>query len=322
MIKMATDTTEKVFQNDIIAHLLSTGYHQRDNKNYNKTSCLNPELTLKFIYDTQPRTWKKFKRVYGDDAERKFFYRLVSEIDRKGTINVLRNGFKDAGCYFKLFYPKPNTHKNPDLFEKFEQNIYSFLSQLIPFSDINLEKMYIFNKFLNKKLPTINNPLPFSVLQDVDIDSYKIINKGKKEIHLTSSEELNPISSVVGMTTPEYNEPLSKIIKDLNDAFGTNFTDDDKIFLGRIKDNLLENRELLNKMEYNSRENVKAVFDKYFNQEINRLVNSNMTFYKRIVDNEKLENKLKSLLFELVFSEFIKKRKNIIKIKQRVSKGQ
>ena len=318
---MTTDTSEKEFQNHIIAHLVSTGYHKRGNENYNKASCLDPELTLKFILDTQQREWKKFKRVYGDDAERKFFYRLVKEIDKKGTINVLRKGFKDAGCYFKLFYPKPNTHKNPDLFEKFEQNIYSFLSQLIPFSDINLEKMYIFNKFLNKKLPTINNPLPFSVLQDVDIDSYKIVNKGKKEIYLTSSEELNPISSVVGMTTPEYNEPLSKIIKDLNDAFGTNFTDDDKIFLGRIKDNLLENRELLNKMEYNSRENVKAVFDKYFNQEMNRLLNSNTTFYKRIIDNEKLENKLKSSLFEQVFLEFIKKRKDIVKIKQRVSKG-
>jgi type I restriction enzyme R subunit len=90
------------------------------------------------------------------------------------------------------------------------QNIYAFLSQLIPFSDVNLEKMYIFNKFLNKKLPTINNPLPFSVLQDVDIDSYKIVNKGKEEIYLTSSGELNPISSIVSEAGQDYNEPLSE----------------------------------------------------------------------------------------------------------------
>lgn len=30
------------------------------------------------------------------------------------------------------------------------QNIYSFLSQLMPFSDVNLEKLFIFNKFLTK----------------------------------------------------------------------------------------------------------------------------------------------------------------------------
>ncbi|MEA3314001.1 MAG: DEAD/DEAH box helicase family protein, partial [Caldisericota bacterium] len=127
---MTTDTSEKAFQNHIIAHLLSTGYLKRGSENYNRATCLDPELTLKFIYDTQPREWKKFQRVYGDDVERKFFYRLVSEIDKKGTIHVLRNGFKDVGCYFKLFYPKPNTHKNPDLFEKFEQNIFSVVDEL------------------------------------------------------------------------------------------------------------------------------------------------------------------------------------------------
>jgi type I restriction enzyme R subunit len=200
------------------------------------------------------------------------------------------------------------------------QSIYSFLSQLIPFSDINLEKLFIFNKFLSKKLPTINNPLPFSVLQDVDIDSYKIVKKGKKAIHLTSSEELIPISSMVGEPIPEYNELLSKIIKDLNDAFGTNFTDDDKVFLGRVKDNLLENKELTNKMEHNSKENVKAVFDKYFNQEMNKLLNNNMNFYKRIVDNEKLRKRLKADIFDLLYLEYNKiKKKKEIKTGRRLS---
>ena len=74
------------------------------------------------------------------------------------------------------------------------QNIYSFLSQLIPFSDVKLEKLYIFNKFLNKKLPTINNPLPFNVLEDVDMDSYKISDKGESQIPLLGNGELHSAS--------------------------------------------------------------------------------------------------------------------------------
>lgn len=189
------------------------------------------------------------------------------------------------------------------------QNIYSFLSQLIPFSDVNLEKLYIFNKFLSKKLPSINNPLPFNVLEDVDIDSYKIENKGKKEIKLQAEGELKPITAGVGEYAQDTNTRLSKIIKDLNDAFGTDFTEDDKVFLGRVKDNMLQNRELINKMEHNSKENVKAIFDKYFNQEMTRLLNSNMNFYKKLVDNDKLKNKLKSALFDLLYFEYNKKKK-------------
>ena len=63
-------------------------------------------------------------------------------------------------------------------------------------------------------------------------------------------------------------------------------------------------------MEHNSKENVKAVFDKYFNQEMTQLLNSNMKFYKKLVDNEKLKNKLKSALFDLLYFEYNKKKKS------------
>ena len=195
------------------------------------------------------------------------------------------------------------------------QSIYSFLSQLIPFSDVNLEKMFIFNKFLIKKLPTINNPLPYTILQDVDMDSYKIVNKGKKDITLTSDGELSPISAGVGQYAPEINTRLSKIIKDLNDAFGTSFTKDDKIFLGRVKDNLLENKDLVDKMEHNSKENVKAVFDKFFWMEMKDLLKSDSQLYKKIVDNDKLREKVKSALFDLVYYEYDKKKKGTLEDK-------
>jgi type I restriction enzyme, R subunit len=185
------------------------------------------------------------------------------------------------------------------------QNFYGFLSQLIPFSDLDLEKLYIFNKFLLKKLPTINDPLPYNVLQDVDIESYKVVNKGQKEIKLVSEGELKPISTAVGPSSEETKEKLSKIIKELNDAFGTDFNDDDRVFLGRIKENLLDNKDLQNKLENNSKENVKIVFDKFFNEEMTKLLNSNMKFYTKLVDNDKLREKLKSALFDVVYSEYV-----------------
>ena len=184
------------------------------------------------------------------------------------------------------------------------QNMYSFLSQLIPFSDVKLEKLYIFNKFLNKKLPTINSPLPFNVLEDVDMDSYKIIDKGENEISLLGDGELHSASDGAANYREDEKERLSQIIKDLNEAFNTDFTGDDKVFLKRVKDNLLDNQELTEKMEHNSRENVEAVFDKYFNHEMSGLLQNNMELYKKVVDNEKLRKKLKYALFDLIYQDF------------------
>ena len=93
-------------------------------------------------------------------------------------------------------------------------------------------KLYIFDKFLLKKLPTINNPLPFNVLQDVDMDSYKIIKKEERQINLSPEGELKPISDTVGKFRPETYEKLSKIVRELNDAFGTKIINDfDKVEL-------------------------------------------------------------------------------------------
>jgi len=192
---MITNTSEKDFQNHIVNHLLSTGYVKREPSNYVRTVCLDPELTLKFILNTQPKEWKKFQNIYKDDAEKKFLARLVKEIERKGTINILRNGFKDVGCYFKLFYPKPNTHKNPDLFKKFEENIFSVIDELKYEKKENGNRLDLVI-FING-LPVITIELKDTFSQGVEraINQYKN-NRASSElifqrclVHLAMSDE-------------------------------------------------------------------------------------------------------------------------------------
>ena len=70
-----------------------------------------------------------------------------------------------------------------------------------------------------------------------------------------------------------------------------------------IKDNLLDNEELAEKIKNNSKENVAAVFDTYFSDVLNGLINSNFAFYKKIMDNEVLRDKLKTLLLDAIYEE-------------------
>lgn len=183
------------------------------------------------------------------------------------------------------------------------QSMYSFLSQLMPFEDVNLEKLFIFNKYLNKKLPTINNPLPFNVLEDVDMDSYKVVEEELAAIPLNSNGELNPISEHATKYKPEEKTKLSKILKTLNDAFGTDFTDEDKTILKLIMDNMLSNEKLSNKIIHNSKENVKAIFGEYFEDSMLFLLKNNLDFYKKISDNETLRENLKKQLLDLVYDQ-------------------
>lgn len=73
----------------------------------------------------------------------------------------------------------------------------------------------------------------------------------------------------------------------------------------------MENKDLQNKIEHNSKENVKIVFEKYFSEEMTKLLNSNMKFYKKLVDNDKLRGRLKTALFEMVYSEYLSLKKKI-----------
>ena len=80
------------------------GYHRRTSADYDKDLCLIPQDVLDFILATQPQEWSRLKEYYGADVKKRFLQRLSHEIERRGTLDVLRNGIKDAGCKFKLAY--------------------------------------------------------------------------------------------------------------------------------------------------------------------------------------------------------------------------
>lgn len=126
---MSSDTSEKGFQNDIIDYLTSTGYVKRTTNDYDVVSCLDIELLLKFIHSTQPKAWKKFAKVNKTNTEARFISSLMKQIQKNGTIEVLRNGFRDI-AKFDLFYAKPNNDLNPELKAKFNQNIFSVIDEL------------------------------------------------------------------------------------------------------------------------------------------------------------------------------------------------
>ena len=52
--------------------------------------------------------------------------------------------------------------------------LYGYISQLITFKDADLEKLYVFARGLNNKLPKREAPDVSDVLSSVDLDSFRV----------------------------------------------------------------------------------------------------------------------------------------------------
>ena len=134
---MPVDTSERDFQAQI-EHVLRNrhGYHKRFSSaeagagDYDAGLCLIPRDVLDFIRGTQPESWHKLRGIYQDETESRFLRRLASEIDKRGTLNILRKGVSDAGQRFKLIYFAPATSMNPDYQRLYQGNVFSLVTEL------------------------------------------------------------------------------------------------------------------------------------------------------------------------------------------------
>ena len=79
------------------------GYHKRSPEEYDHALCLIPRDAMDFVLATQPKEWDRFRQHYGPTASSEVFLkRVTGEIERRGALDVLRAGIKDAGCKFQL----------------------------------------------------------------------------------------------------------------------------------------------------------------------------------------------------------------------------
>lgn len=121
---MVKGHTESAFESTIEAHLLGHGWVQGDAQSYRVDLGFDSFEVLAFIHATQPEKWEHLIGLRGgqDKAQHEFNKRVADELDRRGTIDVLRRGVEDMGIGFDLAYWAPAHHVNPDLWDLYAAN--------------------------------------------------------------------------------------------------------------------------------------------------------------------------------------------------------
>ncbi|MDX9906488.1 MAG: DEAD/DEAH box helicase family protein [Bacteroidales bacterium] len=186
--------------------------------------------------------------------------------------------------------------------------LYSYISQIINWADTDLEKLYVFARNLNRKLPRKVSKLPYEVQDSIDLDSFRI-QKTFTDIKIELEKKdgaTKPITSSVSQFTEEEKDLLSNIIKTLNDTYGANLSEDDKLDVERLRQKVYANDELKAAMNpKNSKENIKLKFDKAIDDMLMDFVEKKLDLYKKLKD-PKINKIFKDIWFEAYFEEIKK----------------
>ncbi len=120
---MTSQTTERAFEEAVEAMLLAGGWGRIDQTAaWDVDRGLFPDRVVGFIEETQPELWGRLVSIHGEGLGELVVDELVRELDTKGTLAVLRHGFRFRGKTLRLAYFKPAHGLNPDAMVRFERN--------------------------------------------------------------------------------------------------------------------------------------------------------------------------------------------------------
>lgn len=179
---------------------------------------------------------------------------------------------------------------------------YAFISQIVTFEDPLLEKLYIFLKFIIKKLPKRDNPLPYEVLEAIDMDTYKVQKKADLDVKLDDEEgTIDPMGKGDTKSPAEdEKDMLSKIIKEINERYGTSFTDADRVILNGISLRLAKSEVLKGSVQNNSKDAAKLKFDQLFQDELVDILDNHFNLYQKLDQSPELKKFVQERVFEFV----------------------
>ena len=182
--------------------------------------------------------------------------------------------------------------------------LYAYISQIITFEDVELEKLFIFLKYVNKKLPK-GDPGFVDISGAVELSSLRIQKIGEYKLSLQDQAGvLDPMSAEgYGKKQEEPLDFLSEIVRKLNEIYGANITEEEKQDLSNLRTRTHEHKELRAVMNGdNSETNKRRKFEEVIGEIALSYINNRVEFYN------KLENPMiRELVVEEFWREYVKK---------------
>jgi type I restriction enzyme R subunit len=178
--------------------------------------------------------------------------------------------------------------------------LYSFLGQVLPFADPELEQLYQLCRSLLRILPVPREDQPRELQKFVDVNTVRLVQAARESIAPEPGKGVleHHEAGVTGAKPEEVLEPLSEILKLLNDRFGTKFAEEDNQFLETLEEKLDADVGMAASFAVNTRENARLTFDHKVRDHVQDMIDTNFKFFKQINDKPEFAVFLNDLLFD------------------------
>ena len=137
---MMNSTSEAAFETAIEAVLLNDGYEKLASGAFDPERAIFPDEALRFIRETQGKTWDKLEALHGVETGERIVQALCKWLDTHGVLTTLRHGFKCFGKTLRIAFFRPAHGLNPELEACYRANRLGITRQLF-FSSKNKKSL-------------------------------------------------------------------------------------------------------------------------------------------------------------------------------------
>lgn len=216
------------------------------------------------------------------------------EVDKVAAALVTRSGVSGIPSILKTIVEERIMALSDEDKDKFRKQVsryirqYGFMAQLMDFSDVDLEKFYIFCRVLYPKLPYTKETLPSEIIDLIDLDKLRIQLSFDGMLELEDEEMAMKSSRIgdIGKKKEDEKKTVAEILDMANSPFINILDENDKI-LKQIWDEVLVDPEITEAFSANNSYDiliqlVKNKFDEKIALQIEKYYN-----FAEIIEREK-----------------------------------
>lgn len=186
------------------------------------------------------------------------------------------------------------------------RNLYAFLSQVIPYQDSDLERLYTFLRFLSPKLPKRTNGQRYSFDDEIRLEYYRLqkISEGSISLREGKAEPLDGPREVGSGSNHDDDVPLSRLIDVINERFGTDFTDADQLFFDQIIQAAIEDGSLREAAAVNPQEKFALLFSGLLETLLIERMEQNEDIFARFMNEQDFQSLVSEWISKKVYAQF------------------